>query len=277
MAESFTSSVRSGAETLGGGIGGGLAALTRGTIKVVSTPFRLVGKLFGFAGNTAGAAIGGLQDGLSGRTARIANSGAAASGLAADAQWAAETLKRSDLSKEAKEAARGQIREFNRAAQEAGVARGNLSESVGNFFRKMFGVFSKETPASAHLPDGNAFKRLNAATREAAWFERVLSKPLRVAANHPRIAWVGAGLAAIAGGAAFMQHRNAQATQDEALATVTAMPLPRTNSPYQISPEDSALLASRMRGGDGPTGGHADAVLAAREAAAAAAERPPVN
>lgn len=67
------------------------------------------------------------------------------------------------------------------------------------------------------------------------------------------------------------RETQAQLAMIEAQMQANAMqqPMAQANT-YQITPEEAALLDARMKGAQGPQTGHADSVMAARQAAEAA-------
>lgn len=91
-------------------------------------------------------------------------------------------------------------------------------------------------------------------------------------------------LTAVAGIAAYSSHARhkaearTKAEQDAQFAAIEAqvlggqqqVPQPQAiATTYQVTPEEAAILEQRMKGGQGAQGGHADSIVAAREAAAA--------
>lgn len=157
-------------------------------------------------------------------------------------------------------------------------ARGDIFGSVLHMFNRMGEAVGIRVSgkATAEFADKTM---LLASEGRVGIVERTLSKPFRVAAKYPKVALAVGAIAAAVGIGSAASRRAEQRTQDDlmqqAMMAQQQSPMQvgasaQANTTYQISPEEYALLQARMRGGDGsPQTGHAESVIAAREAAAA--------
>jgi hypothetical protein len=95
----------------------------------------------------------------------------------------------------------------------------------------------------------------------------------------PKTSAVATILAGVWGVSSIVKHRAEKRTQREAMeqmadAQMSGYADPASQQPlspqYQVTAEDMAAMNARMKGGNGPQAGHADNILAARQASAPA-------
>ena len=187
---------------------------------------------------------------------------------------------------QAPEAMRGEFdaaaRNFNRASSHLGYAEKKLIPSIRNLAYGMLDKVGVETSklysSKIRMVDGEVASALaKSASIRGNFFERVLSKPIRVLGHFPIIAWalgIGGGIAAIS--SASHRHAEQRTQENMMLDTQAQLAAQQQQAPlatataqaptYQITAEEYAALQAKLKGGDqAPQTGHADAVSAARQ------------
>lgn len=171
-----------------------------------------------------------------------------------------------DVAKASKDAAKN----LSKAHIEMRSARGEIFGSIRNWIGKMGDVVGLNLYGKGSAKTAEAVTELAAGGR-AGKLQRAVSKPIRWLAKSPKASLVGVGALAVIGVGSMIRGRAARRTEAEAEANAMAFdaaPAQAAVPQYQISPEEYAAMQARMRGGNGPQTGHADAITAARQATA---------
>jgi hypothetical protein len=138
-------------------------------------------------------------------------------------------------------------------------------EAVGNIKHGVEATIDA-TKAGGGRVASMALAPVRAVVKVSRWPVAIVSKAF---AKAPVISTVTAGIGAIGLGASWVRGRAEDRTRED----ITAQALEAqaaTQHAYTVTPEEYAAMEARMRGGQGPRTGHADAVLASREAQAQA-------
>ena len=133
---------------------------------------------------------------------------------------------------------------------------GHLGASISSAFEKLGFKFSNTDVPKDIVAHSQAV--LNKG--QANMVERVLSKPFRVA---PRATLLVAAAAATVGIANWFRDRAEERTQGEAMTQLAEAQM--RGNPYMnsVTPQESAILADRMRGGNGQRNDFGEKMLAA--------------
>ena len=234
-----------------------VGAVAQGIGWTVMLPFRLVGRAAGFLGEAVSDVFYGVRVAmkpdlvLDPRTVSAAAKNYNTVYQAAGANTAALGT---DVVKSA-------ARDFNNATSRLGFTEGKLGASIKGLWRSVAGVFVDTSNwGSTAIKGGDIAKATQSALNaEAGIIERVLSKPVRIAANNPKTA-IAAGLAtgAVAVGS-WLSGRAERRTQESAMAEVATAQQKYMNS---VTPAEHALMEQRMR-----SKGHmTDNVMASKQA-----------
>ncbi len=203
--------------------------------------------------------------------AQIGAKDAASTFESAVAKIDARKLTNSTIDKEVTQAAKDAAKDLSKSHIELKSARWEVFGSIRNAIGKMgevvgLNLYGKGTAKTVEKVTELAGKG------RAGFFQRVVSKPFRVAANNPRISLFALGTLAVVGIGSAIRGRAAARTQAEAEANAMSFDAPQAAPAiapqYQITPQEYEQLQSRMKGGAEATTGHADAIAAARQSAA---------
>lgn len=157
-------------------------------------------------------------------------------------------------------------RQLNNSADRVRFAKGEFGASVKGMFRSFAQTVGIDTSqwgrsvvrgANAEAITENAQRLANSATSaRVSAFERLLSKPFRLAANNPVLAMFTGAAAAAIGVGAWASKRSEKRTQRELMDQAQApMPqFPAQANAYTITPEEYATMQSRMRQSGQPGG-----------------------
>ncbi len=184
------------------------------------------------------------------------------------------------ISKELLDSEKAASRVFNRALDAHKYANKRLGASIKGAIVSLAEKVGIDTSAwhSASIHGGDVAKAFQTAEKgKGAFFSRLASKPFRVIARNPVTALVTGGLLTVVGVSSAMHRREERRSEEDAMAQAAQLqdqmmaqqmlaqqPVAPT---YQITQAEYEAMQSRMRGGNGPQGGHADSVMAARQAA----------
>lgn len=156
---------------------------------------------------------------------------------------------------------------FKSAKQNLGMARKGIGASI-----KQVGINIGETVRLTPSPKTAAEEAARLVDKGGAGFsERFLGKPFRFAAKHAVGTLIVGGLAAIAVVGSIFKGRAEKRTMENAQTEVNAAAARAQANAYTVTPEEYAAMEARMRQNGAGGKSHADAVQAAREAAASQA------
>ena len=165
-------------------------------------------------------------------------------------------------------------REFNNDVKRLKYSHGKLGASVEGMFKSFADTLGFDTSkwASTKIKGEVGEAMVNVTKIKGNIIERALSKPFRVAASFPKTSLFVGGALAVVGIGSAVKRNSEQKTQYAMQAQVEDLAAQQAAmgqaNPYQISPQEAAMLEARMRGGQGPQAGHAEAIAAARQQAA---------
>jgi hypothetical protein len=173
-------------------------------------------------------------------------------------------------------AAKNAARDLSKSHIELKSARGEIFGSIQNLFGRMGEVIGLKPYAKGTEKTVAKVTELASKGRASKW-QRLISKPIRVAADNPKTSLFALGALAVVGIGSAIRGRAARRTEAEIEANAQmggyADPASYSQQPvapqYQVTAEDMAAMNARMKGGNGPQAGHADALLAPQNAAQA--------
>lgn len=181
-----------------------------------------------------------------------------------------------------KSAAEGAAKAYNNAVNHLNVTRGGLGASVKNLGRSIARTFGADVSGwgSTHIPENVEEHARSVLGRRVGFTERIMSKPFRVAANHPKTALFLGAAALTAGIASWLRGSREEDTQRDMMQSAAEAQMlaaqamrSRRGEYYNSVPEGvyTSQVEPLMRHSDGAQPNHAQAV---RSAVAAAQQQP---
>ena len=257
----FTVSTPTPSRTLASLPGKVVGTVAHGIGWLVLAPFRLAGSALGLAADAVGGIFHGVRVTmkpdlvLDPKTVKAAAKNYNTVYAAAGANPAA---LEADVVKSA-------ARDFNNATSRLGFTEGKLGASIKGLWRGVAGVFVDTSHwGSTAIKGGDIAKATESAlASKAGIIERVLSKPVRIAANKPVPAMaLGLAAGAVAVGS-WLSGRAAERTETEAMGQVAAAQ--QRVAPYlnSVTPAEFAMMQHRMAS-KGQS--HVDGAMASKQA-----------